>query len=364
MNHEAIDVVNTLRAAAAEIDAKWRSFDFTVDAFPTIVLDETRDIDFSALGSTRALCELLDNPGIADCQIESTFSDLYLRLYDNGRFWIEVLNWWDSDINIHDHDFSGVQFQVTGRSLSVSHDFASQVKVGGLDFGELTVRAVQLWEQANRSTVYPGCPHIVKHLNVPTISLLIRTHPVPALGPQHNYFPPGVVGNYGVADTVFRKKIKALRILSRWRPDEFRECFRSVVAGQTLEQLLFTLSKLSDAIFDEAYAPLLHELTDQGQEYVAVVEAITFYRASELILKSLMSGEAWDSTERLFLAALSCSFDRRSYDFIMRGAIGGSGIVPGDILHRVIAKMPEADGLEIGNIYRLLDLEELLPTTP
>ncbi|MGH9995123.1 MAG: hypothetical protein ACRD4J_07800, partial [Nitrososphaeraceae archaeon] len=47
----------------------------------------------------------LQHPSVAILQQLSSLSDLYIRLYDNGRFWVEVLNWWSLDISIHDHDF-------------------------------------------------------------------------------------------------------------------------------------------------------------------------------------------------------------------------------------------------------------------
>src|SRR5689334_3210227 len=106
MSHDAL--LDELFHRCDDIDQEWQRKGLGLEEFPELVWERTRDLDLRPLAALPSTVALLDRPEIARHQESSSFSDLYLRLYDNGHFWIEVLNWWGSDINIHDHDFSGV----------------------------------------------------------------------------------------------------------------------------------------------------------------------------------------------------------------------------------------------------------------
>ena len=224
---------------ARSIEREWLAHDNDCDQFPGIVYRLTEKLDLSEFGDLSNLPALLQNPYTASLQRPSTFSDLYLKLYDNGRFWIEVLNWWGSDINVHDHNFSGVQFQLKGNSLNVGYHFDAKERMTNLNFGELSVVDAEIWKKVTARLSEPGtiAPHNVSHLDVPTVSLLIRTHPVLAYGHQWNYLAPGVTGNYGVADIIFRKKVGALRLLSKGPRDDFHRTVRKVLQSQTRRKI-------------------------------------------------------------------------------------------------------------------------------
>lgn len=311
-------VLDELRRVAAEIDRTWSQAGFDLEAFPDVVMAKTEALDLSPLGALQDIHSLLADPQVAALQRPSTFSDLYLKVYDNGRFWVEILNWWGSDINIHDHDFSGVQFQLTGRSLNVLYTFDDAATVEGVHLGDVGVADAELWTEGQRSLVLPGrtAPHNVNHLDIPTVSLLIRTHPRPSWGPQWNYFAPGVASSYGLADIIFRKNIKALRLLSRGDHDVFHGAFRRFVADQDQAHLLFTLVKMIDIVFERNHVGLLHEIAEQDQVSMRVVEGVAFHRAAEMV-KSFKATQGLSANDILVLSILGSSFDQRSANRIV-----------------------------------------------
>ena len=309
-----------------DIDHLWSKKSYDLIAFPEIMNEVIRDLDLTPLGALENLIELLSEPDIARSQQLSSFSDLYLRLYDNGRFWIEVLNWWGSDINIHDHDFAAVQYQLCGRSLNVEYSF--EHALAGADFclGVSTIRDATVWHPGNRSFVYPGRnrAHNVCHMDTPTMSLLVRTYPSKNFGPQWNYFPPGVAGNYGIADVVFRKRVKALRLLSRGDSGIFESAFRRHMEGATPESTLFTLMKMFDVLFEPDKVYLIHELLTSGGEHREhIVECVALHRAVE-VMKVLRRNSGLTSSEQLSLAVLASSFDATSTKEISRLIFGDS----------------------------------------
>ena len=322
-------LLEKLRSRCTEIDARWRDLHFDYSSFPALVQNLTGDLDLTPFGQVDEVIQLLADPEVADLQRLSSFSDLYVKLFDNGRFWIEILNWWGSDINIHDHDFAGVQFQLAGHSLNVGYEFAEEAQLDGLATGGLAVKSATLWRPGDRSIVEPGrkAPHNVCHIDVPTVSLLIRTHPDPAFGPQWNYFPPGIAGSYGVATPSFRKHVQALRLLARNSPDVFRGAFSRFSELRTKQELLFGLVKMVDILFDADKVGLVHELAERSLEDEAIVEALVFYRAVESI-KHYKNTRSLPWEMRLALSIAASGTDSHQFEQII-GLLRSGGFDPG-----------------------------------
>lgn len=307
-----LNVIRDLRRVCEDINADWGRCNRTLESFPEIVWAHTESIDLTPLGDLENILTLLEDPDIARHQQPSSFSDLYLKLVDNGHFGVEILNWWKSDINVHDHDFSGVQFQLAGDSLNIQYSFSSNIEYEGVNFGWLSVNQATRWTRGSRSLVLPGrqAPHNVCHLGFPTVSLLIRTHPNISYGPQWNYFSPGVSSSYGIADACFRKRLKGLRLLARGsNVQAFEYAFRTYMAGANLRQVLFSLLKMIDFIFEEGSVHLVHELLESNRPYISdVIRAVAIHRAAEVI-KSYRWSPNFDARSRELFAILGSTFD-------------------------------------------------------
>ena len=312
-------ILKSIHHIARNIQEEWDMVNCNYHDFPAIVLKHTENLDLSVFADLEIIIELLNLPEFAEIQKPSGFSDLYYKLFDNGKFWVEVLNWWGSDINIHDHDFAGVQFQVLGSALNVQYSFAPKSSIGGLDIGNIEVVKAELWKEGTKSVVVPGRaePHNVSHLNDPTVSILFRTHPSRDFGSQRNYFPPFLAGNYGIADISFRKKVKALRLLSSHRNTErFSSAFRKVVKQQEPNQNLFVLIKMVDILFTERFSHLLQEFGQTSEIASLLVEASAYFRATELLAKGLKTSATKSISEVICMSALSSSFSHKSFDRI------------------------------------------------
>lgn len=353
---------DALLQATAAIEAQWRSVDNECDAFADIVWRVTDGLDLSAFGDLTYLTELLTLPQIAALQHPSTFSDLYLKLFDNGRFWVEVLNWWGSDINVHDHNFSGVQFQLTGRSLNVVYRYEAEATLSDITLGHLAVGRAELWRQGVRSIVRPGAaePHNVSHLDVPTVSLLIRTHPVARYGHQNNYLAPDVTGNYSVADIVFRKKVGALRLMAKGRPEAFSKAFRHVLAHQTHAENLFTMLKMMDILFRAEHTHLLEAYAEEGELESRLVRAVAFSRAQNYLTNGLKYVDDLTDEEVLLVSALASSFDEPSLAHITADLARDGHSLDCELMGSMRSKLASADQRQLDSILALYELEPSL----
>ena len=301
------------------IERAWAEHDNRCEAFAAVVMRHTTGLDLSAFSELGNTPELLSNEPIAALQHPSTFSDLYFKLFDNGHFWVEVLNWWGSDINVHDHNFTGVQFQLRGASLNVVYRYHIHQALADLTLGRLEVARAELWRPGARSIVRAGAaePHNVSHLDVTTVSLLIRTHPQSAYGAQNNYLAPDVSGNYGIADIVFRKKIAALRLLARGPRCEFQRVLRATLAQQTHAQNLFTWLKLLDIAFHAEHTELLLEYAQRGALEQRLIRAVAYHRAQHYLTNTIKYVAGLTAQQKLLVSALAAAFDENSFEAIL-----------------------------------------------
>lgn len=323
----AADHLAELSRICESIDKEWSIEDYKVDAFPQIAFDAASGFDFAPFGELGYLRGCLDLEQIQHLQDDSTFSDLYVRLFDNGRMWVEVLNWWGSDITLHDHDFSGIQVQLKGRSVNTVYDFSESLELSDLRFGGFTIKRVENWEPGSRSIVLPGRVerHNVCHLDVPTVSLLIRTAPYKHIGRQWNYFPPVLAASYDVASNTFRKNVKALRLVAtRQEVSEFVALFDDFCTVASPRELLFAVIKMIDVLFEERYAEFLARFARHPYGE-AIILAASFYYFSEA-MKGLQRSQqyAWEDSEQKALASLSASWDHETFKRIYQCAIGNS----------------------------------------
>lgn len=360
MNKLLCTLLDTVRC----IDDEWRKLDYSCQAFPDLVWELTNDLDLRPFGDLKALAELIDEPTVRYLQVPSSFSDLHINLFDNGRFLVEVLNWWGSDINIHDHDFSGVQYQLAGSSLNVVYSFQGEENEARFALGNLDVARTEYWRPGDRSIVRPGRaePHNVNHIDRPTVSLLIRTSPLQSYGPQRNYFPPSVAANYGVADAALRKKIKALRLQASNFPNEFPPMFRSITAKMSDTELLFTLVKMVDILFLPQFVSLVNELgkSQRNCEMAEMIRCVSYYRANDYLINTVKWMPHLSTSHRIAISALASVYDIDSFQAVTTYVKQETGIDVSQNINEVMQLLSENHSQQICNILRLLDLQSVV----
>lgn len=308
-----------IEETCAQIEAQWLKCNCASEDFYKVVLENTADLDLSPLKDISFQMDLLqDSAAVRHNQQRSTFSDLYFQLYHNGRFMIEILNWAGSHVNVHDHDFSGVQFQLKGNSLNVVYDFETTSQAGALEFGRLSVRKAEIWKEGGRSVVRHGDldPHGVFHLNLPTTSLLIRTTPTPRMGSQHNYFP-SLRANYYVNNDIQRKKLTGLGLLAKQSQREYRVLLEKLLNSQSLSENLFMLVKLGEIAFQEETADLLQTYAERGESETRVVRDAIFNTGIDFFKTAATQRSGVQEDERLAASIVAATHNPHALDHVV-----------------------------------------------
>lgn len=320
-------MIDTINALAADIDARWRAQDYSVYRFTGIALEEMKKRDLVGEFSFAKLNELLDRPEIRQIQIASEFSELHFKLFDNGRFYVEVLNWWDKDTSIHDHGFAGVLLQLEGTGLNALYSFDDEAEVLSqtLRFGAVRLIGAELSRKGDIRAIPCGRAekHAVIHIERPTVSLIVRTHPVADIAPQLNYFPPNVLANHSASDIPLNKRVKYFKLLAGMDAAQFRVQLLETLARSSRTDGFWLLMKLGELIFKPGRVELLRDWlaaspSDAEREARGrIIAAVAARRASQFIVdrvKPLFR----DNETRLLLAGLSAAYNAEERGRIMR----------------------------------------------
>jgi len=298
---------------ANAIESDWKKANYCSTRFHEVVWDHTTENTFNSLSDVKSQLDFIDHQFVRHLQLSSTFSDMFVQLFNNGRFTIEILNWWGGQVNIHDHDFSAVQFQLKGDALNVIYDFEDGDRQGALQFGNLKIRNTNIWKEGSRSIVRAGDvdPHSVLHIGQPCTSLLVRTLPTKRYGAQSNYFP-NLRAHYYVATVMQRKKLTGLQLLAASNLDTFTSQLSAYIAQQSLSENLFMLDKLSSILFQPNMKRILFSLVSEHQEIEELLPALIFNHRS-VRLKKIAERSQLSYKQRVQLFTIAASPNPEEY---------------------------------------------------
>lgn len=298
------DLQKQIIETAKNIEIEWLRHDNSSDIFHEVVWEQTRQLDLSSLGRIENQLKFMELDSVRNIQLQTTFSDCHFKVFDNNKFFIEVLNWRGGQVNIHDHDFSGVQFQLKGSSLNIKYDFDVTAQFGGIRTGKLAVRKAEIWEEGSRSVVRHGNidPHTVLHLSRPTTSLLIRTHPTARYGAQTNYFPT-LATHYHVHDLVQRKKTTALNLLATSCRKTFASEFYRVTRDQSFAQNFAMVIKLARVLFSHEHSEVLKNFAEQSMKNRSIVENVACYHSLDFYKHAIYYCRELSDVEKAILFA-------------------------------------------------------------
>lgn len=348
------EINNTMQV----IEEKWQKKNFSTESFSEIVWNETTNLDLSPLGEVSNQMQLLSLAEVRLQQQRSTFSDLYFQVYHNGRFLIEILNWSGGHVNVHDHDFSAVQFQLKGDSLNAVYDFNSIEEHGALRFGELSLRKAEIWKEGGRSIVRPGRedPHSVLHIGEPTTSLLIRTTPTPRMGAQSNYFPT-LAAHYYVSNDIQRKKLTGLSLLAKHTPQQFIKCLTDFLNSQSLSENFFMLVKLGPILFQEKYITVIKEYAARGKFESQLVKSVALNNGIDFFKSKANSTVNITYCEKLAVFSVAATYSSKNFNKLCTDLRDSNFNILSD-LHSFIEKLSVSDQKIAKQFLTLFEISE------
>lgn len=223
---------------------EWKGRNFSPVEFPAIATramekrPPAKHVDLGALAREFLLED--EQPG----QTRSDFGQPELVVFDDPRFYIQVLFWLEGAMEIHQHEFSGAFHVMAGSSLHSEFAFEDVKPVSAhFRLGHLRLKQTELLETGRTVPIVSGATHIhsLFHLDTPSVSVVIRTHNDPGTGPQFTYLPPHVAVDPFAGDALTARRKELLDVLEKTGDADYAKLVREMIAGLDFERGFFIL---------------------------------------------------------------------------------------------------------------------------
>lgn len=224
--------------------SRWKETNFSLPAFPEIA---TRALEEKPPASNVKLSKLVSDFLLNDeqpHQSSSGFGQPELIVYDNPRFYIQLLYWLEGTTQIHQHEFSGAFHVMLGSSIQTQFAFDNPKPVSAhFRVGDLRIKETRLLETGSTVPIISGggCIHSLFHLDTPSLTVVVRTHSDPGTGPQFTYLPPHLAVDPFFTDALTSRRTQLLDVLERTDDPAYTSLVQEMVADLDFERSFFIL---------------------------------------------------------------------------------------------------------------------------
>lgn len=243
------------------------------------------------------------------------FGEPPVMLFQAPRFYIEALFWFSGTTAIHEHSFSGVFAVLAGSSVHSHWHFSPERVVNSrMICGRLERVSTEILRPGGIRPIHAGdrLIHQLFHLDLPSVTIVIRTNGQRRHLPQYSYLPPGLALDREDPDEVRTRQLLLLDGMARGYLDGLRKYMRGLIENGDLETLFYSFSVLVRRKIDRG---ILEELYGLARERHGDVIGI-FQKACEeerrIRIVTALRSKIHDPHARFFLALLMLLPDREA----------------------------------------------------
>jgi hypothetical protein len=224
--------------------AEWKAANFSLSAFPQIAVAalESRppagNVDVAELVREFLLKD--EQP----FQTSSGFGQPELVVFDDPRFYIQILFWLEGTTDIHQHKFSGAFHVLEGSSIHSRFEFEEPEAISGhLRVGQLRMAETHLLETGSTEPIISGTGYIhsLFHLETPSLTVVVRTHTDPGTGPQWTYLPPHIAVDPFHHDALTIRRKQLLDVLEQTEDIRYPDLVMEMIEQLDFERGFFIL---------------------------------------------------------------------------------------------------------------------------
>jgi hypothetical protein len=290
-----------------KVGTLWKEQNFSLAKFPEIAktaIDEcapSENVDVATLIKSFLLND--EQP----FQTQSGFGQPELIVYDDPRFYIQLLFWLDGTTQIHQHEFSGAFHVLQGSSIHSLFEFDNAQSVSAhFRVGDLRVSKTEFLETGTTVPIVSGREYIhsLFHLETPSLTLVVRTHNDPGTSPQFTYLPPHVAVDPFFTDALSTRRNQLLDMLEKLDDPSYPELVQQMIESLDFERGFFVLQNGVTYLrnidtWDQVWAAF-REKHGQLSDYVVPTLSEIIWREGLISYR----GTITDVEHRFFLALL------------------------------------------------------------
>jgi hypothetical protein len=297
--------IDTLAAAVVDL---WSATHFDPAAFPEVAYQALTEHPASPHFTSQHIIDwVADSPELPrQPYLNSTFGQPPVTVFCHPRFYIEALFWTTGTTSIHQHGFAGAFTVLEGSSLESNYTFEETRRINvNMLVGDLRLANASYLRAGHVEPIIPGkgMIHSVFHLDLPSVTLVVRTETDIESQPQYDYLPPFLAVHARHADPVAIRRVQVLELLAKLGSPRYEETATRMLSTADPYCSYHILRSALMTVPDRSVFKRLVDVTSQrygelGRAFGAVVKE--FARQRSLVALRAMVGDP----EARFLLAL------------------------------------------------------------
>ena len=190
------------------------------------------------------------------------FGEPPVMLFQAPRFYIEALFWLSGTTEIHEHAFSGAFTVLAGSSVHSHWNFRPErILNSRMLCGRLERASTEILRPGGIRPIRSGdrLIHQLFHLDLPSVTIVVRTYGDRHHLPQYRFFPPGLAMDSEDREPNRTRRLMLLDGMCRGHIDGLLEYSRQLIEMGEMETLyhlfsLLTYRKVDANVLDELYS--------------------------------------------------------------------------------------------------------------
>lgn len=245
------------------IEAAWLQHHYKEEIFPQLVMEE---LERSPPSEHIEPGEIIDwifstSQRIAQPTPRTLFGEPPVMLFQAPRFYIEALFWLSGTTSIHEHSFSGVFAVLAGGSVHSHWRFINENTINTrMLCGRLERVSTEILHPGDMRPIFSGSRliHQLFHLEMPSVTVVVRTYVDRNHLPQYLYLPPGLAVDPEDHDALRTRRLIFLDGMARGMIDGLQDYAVRFIEQGDLESLYYTFAllerrKVDPALLDDLY---------------------------------------------------------------------------------------------------------------
>lgn len=302
-------VIPYFQELGQRVEDAWRVRGYDEESFPELVLEELANRPAVHHVGVTDIIEWLFGPHQAFGQPSDPklFGEPPVMVFSGPRFYIEVLFWRSGTTSIHQHSFSGVFTVLAGSSVHSHWRFTPERVVNSRMLGGRLERiATEILQRGSMCPIRSGdrLIHQLFHLDLPSVTVVVRTYADRHRLPQYRYMPPGLAVDTDDRDATRVRRLMFIDGMARGQIEGLEKYARMLVENGDVASiyhmfLALIQRKIDPALIDELYncARNVHgEIVDLFRE------VCEWERRTRLVISR--RAKTSDPGQRFFLALL------------------------------------------------------------
>jgi hypothetical protein len=262
------EMLSYFRSLGERIDGAWHERNYDEEIFPELTQDVLERYPPTEHIKVTDIIDWVFGPSqeFRQPQYAHLFGEPPVMLFQAPRFYIEALFWTSGTTAIHEHSFSGVFAVLDGSSVHSHWSFEPKRTVNSrMICGQLKRISTEILRPGGMRAIHAGdrLIHQLFHLELPSVTVVVRTYGERRHLPQYSYLPPGLAIDREDGDELRTRRLILLDGMARGHIDGLQKYARGLIVNGDLETLFYSFSTLTRRKIDRE---LLDELYDTARK--------------------------------------------------------------------------------------------------